>query len=485
MTEFRVLQQLEDTAGKNDKIAILKNNDSLRLRKLLWLTYNKFITFRVKQIDHPVLHNAVQPDIFDELVELCELLSRHTTGSNDAKAMLRRLLSKCTEENAKWVARIVTRDLKIGIDEKSINKAFPGLVPVFDCQLAYPMYSKGKNPKNYWPTLRYPVIFEEKLDGVRVIAVVKDGKVTFFSRAGFDDEYDEHGVIAAEILKLRPGTDFVLDGEMIAKKFNPDNKTALKHKDSPRWPFEQAKSMLKNGATTAAEIKEYIGYYVWDIIELDFFESQGVRGKAVPAWKRKAQLTALFERHESVTFANMYLVPNVMARSEAEIKAMFRVIRDKGGDVRSAIDKKGNEVTYTIPKGEGGMVKETEDPYEFKRSAAILKVKEFYTADLRIVGAYEGKPDTKFVGMLGGVNLASDCGKYTTDCGSGFDEDQRFELWMMHQRGELAGKIVEVSYQEITADGSLCFPVYQGIRSDKNTTNVEDGGTVEEACTGN
>jgi ATP-dependent DNA ligase len=179
-----------------------------------------------------------------------------------------------------------------------------------------------------------------------------------------------------------------------------------------------------------------------------------------------------------------------VAHSEAEVKALFRRVRDKGGQTYSCVNTKkisykdstktkvviqpGTTITYTVPRGEGVMVKNPDKPYEFTRSDACLKVKEFYTADLRITGAYEGKPGTKYVGMLGGLELASDCGKYSTDCGSlQGDEGQRFELWMMHQRGELVGKIYEVSFQEITADGSLRFPVGIRLRDDKNTTNVE------------
>ena len=183
-------------------------------------------------------------------------------------------------------------------------------------------------------------------------------------------------------------------------------------------------------------------------------------------------LGSLFERREQ-PFANLFLVPNALANNEAEVKELFHRVRSKGGQTYSLLNSRGAEVTYTVPKGEGVCVKDPNRFYDFCRSTACLKVKEFYSADLRIVGAYEGEPGSKYVGMLGGIRLASDCGRISSDCGSGFDDAQRFEWWLEFLRGDLVGQIVEVSYQDITSDGSLLFPVFQTRRPDKSSTNVE------------
>ena len=464
MKEFEVFQQIQETASRNEKIEILKRNDSPNLRKLLSLTYNKFITYRIKQIEFPSTYNEVQPDITQDLEELLLLLAKHETGSTAAKNMVRNLMKRCTEEGASWVAKIVTRDLKAGIDESTINAAFPKLIPTFDVMLAQPIYKGGKTPKNLWPTLKYPVLVEEKLDGLRCIAVCKDGKVTFFSREGH--EFDERGVIAAEILKLRPETDFVLDGEILAKRFNPDNKTFLKCKDG-NWVYEGGKALIRAESTTSDEVREYLGYYCWDLLPIEtFFEQK----KSAPLSDRKLELAALFERQEK-SFNNLILLPNALANNEAEVKELFHRVRTKGGEKYSVLNSKGKEVEYRLNPGEGVMVKLLDSEYEFKRSSKLLKVKEFFTMDLRIVGAYEG--EGKYQGMLGGVEMASDCGTIKTDCGTGFDDAQRYEMWVEHLCGRLVGLIGEVSGQEVTADGSLRFPVWQRLRDDKTCTNVE------------
>lgn len=477
MKEFKVFEAIAAEPSKNGKMAILKTNDSDRLRRVLWLTYNKFLTYRIKDIQPPAAYNDLQPNVYGELNQLCELLAEHQTGTTAAKNLIKNLMSKCTESNALWVQRIITRDLNIGIDEGTINKVFPGLIPVFDCQLAFPIYSerKGKDKqgneiviiKNYWPTLKYPVVVEEKLDGMRVIAICKNGEVKFYSREGH--ELEDYGVFAEQILKLMPGADFVLDGEAIAHTFNPDHKVALKYKDD-NWPFESGKSMMKSG--TKEEKAQYLGFYVWDVLDVEFFESQGKIGKAKPLKERKAELLALFER-QGLEFKNLFMVPNVVCHSEADVKEMFDIVRSKGGVVCSAVDKNGKTITYTLPRGEGCMVKAIDATYEFKRSDAILKVKSFSSMDLRVDGAYEGEKDSRNEGTLGGLNCSSDCGRIKTDIGGGFSESMRDYFWMRHLEGTLNGIIIEVSYMDITVDGKLRHGNFLRIRDDRTTTSVE------------
>lgn len=469
MQELDVLKQIGSTPSKNDKIRLLQANDTPTLRKLLFLTYNRFMTYRVKQLDFPKHYNTVQPDMSEELNKILTLLAKHETGTNEAKALLKNMMSHCTEEGAQWVAKIVTRDLKIGIDESSINKAFPNLLPEFKVQLCTPIFKGGDNPKNYWPTVKYPVIVEQKYDGCRAICIVRDGKVSFYSREGH--AFDHKGAFEREILKLRPGTDYVLDGEIIAIKFNPNHKIFIKNKDHG-WEYEGGKSMWISSDTTKEELEEYVGFFCWDVLELDAFESFGKSGKRLSLTERKMQLCGLFERTE-YDFKNLFQVPNYYMKSEEEVRSLFRSMRDKPLVKHTVTDNKGKEVEYTDCQVEGLMLKIPTEPYEFKRGINIFKVKEFNSADLRVVSAYQGKEGTKNSTVLGGLSLVSDCGKFHTDCGSGFDDAQRWEIWQEYIEGGLVGKIVEITYQECTSDGSLRFPVFVRTREEKNTTNVE------------
>lgn len=57
-------------------------------------------------------------------------------------------------------------------------------------------------------------IFEEKYDGIRCIAVKRNGKVTLYSRNRKKMSEDFKTIVDA--LEKKKGSDFVLDGELVA-----------------------------------------------------------------------------------------------------------------------------------------------------------------------------------------------------------------------------------------------------------------------------
>lgn len=464
MQIFEIIKAIEETSSTKDKTELLKQGAKLSgFCELLNYCYDPFKTYRVQKISYPQKYNTVQPDILKELFELCDMLAKHTTTPAAAKGMIKNLLYKCTEDNAKYVARVFQKDLKIGIGVTSINKAIGDIIPDFKVQLALPMekFDKTKNKLvDFWDTLGYPVAIEEKYDGMRIIAACDGESVRFFSREGM--EYDTLDYLAPQILSLRPGTKYVLDGEVIGIKYNPNCAAAKKCFDAgEHWEFAQGLSMAKTGNMgkgtpyPVMEMKEHLGFIVWDIIDYDEFQSSGKVGPRHPLKVRKMELAAMFIRQEADPLKNVLLSDTRLAFSKADIQEFNDSVLQRGG--------------------EGTMVKRLDRPYEFKRSDAVLKVKEFRTADLKVIGAFEGKVGTKYENMLGGI-VVSDCGALNEDpskpivaeVGSGFDDDQRVDLWFRHLRGELEGTIYEVKYFEITPDLSLRFPTALRERSDKS-----------------
>lgn len=434
------LDRLEKTSSRKDKEAILRQFDSPNLREFLYLTYNKFITYRLQQIDKPTKYAQYQGDIFLELKETCRTLASHTLGSNAAKALVQQLLSKCTEANAKWIERCITRDLLVGIDEKTINKVFPGLIPVFSCQLA--------NKVEDLNSLSYPAICEVKLDGLRCLCIVKDGIARFYSREGREFDNPNLKVIADQAIAISKGMDIVLDGEFIAKKYNPSSKTCKKY-EKGNWPFNYALSLVKNCEISSEEISGFLGYYVWDVLHYDYFQSQGTEGETVPLSRRKNMLSTLFGEDK---YPNVFMLGNWVCKNPTEVMQLFRKLRDDGH--------------------EGLMWKSINSKYDFKRSDAVLKLKEMYDADLVIVGAEEGTG--RNAGKLGALLVESSDGIVKSKVGSGVTDDDRDSLWFDFNEGHLVGKICVVTYQERTKDNSLRFPVFQGIRWDKTVADSSE-----------
>ena len=113
-----------------------------------------------------------------------------------------------------------------------------------------------------------------------------------------------------------------------------------------------------------------------------------------------------------------------------------------------------------------GLIANLDVPYRRTRHNGILKVKEFYTMDLPIVGCNEGTG--RLAGTLGALVL--DFKGHEVKVGSGFSDEQRTEFW--HNRDNLIGVLCEVKYKEVSYDkstgaDSLQFPVFVRIRNDK------------------
>ena len=113
-----------------------------------------------------------------------------------------------------------------------------------------------------------------------------------------------------------------------------------------------------------------------------------------------------------------------------------------------------------------GLMLNYDVPYKRKRHGGILKIKRFYTMDLRIIGAEEGTG--RLAGTLGALVL--DYKGNEVRVGTGFSDDQRTKMW--NDRDKIIGMLCEVKYKEISSDKktgaeSLQFPVFVSMRSDK------------------
>ena len=87
-------------------------------------------------------------------------------------------MAKATQEQWNdWYRRILIKDLRCGVSEKTINNVQKDTIPVFGCMLAH---DGAKHPKK----ITGECYVEYKYDGVRVIAIVQNGSATLHSRNG-------------------------------------------------------------------------------------------------------------------------------------------------------------------------------------------------------------------------------------------------------------------------------------------------------------
>ena len=415
---LKLIAELESVSGKNDKETVLaKGADNEVFKEMFFYCYNPFLKYHVFKFDSsPSLSAKVEETHWAQFKDLLNILTKRILTGGEAIGAVCTFFEKLTPPEHEIFKRILQKDLNVGATLKTFNSVFPKSIHVFEVMLA-----KEKKKVKKLPKL---VVVEPKLDGYRAATIVQDGEVTQWTRngkpiLGYDD-------IRAEMSKLADG---MYDGEIVGKEdmFNDMQKSAFKHEDG------------KQGT-----------YYLFDYLPLNEFEAGKSKLKLID---RKEQLLANINAPQRVGiegFEHILFVDNShpVDPNSPEIEIMYDEFLNEG---------------Y-----EGAMLKDVEAIYECKRSSSWLKVVPFISLDLPIAGFYEGKPGTKYVGMLGGVTVEYEGN--TVDVGSGWPDDLREEVWK-HQ-DKFLGKIIEIHARQPSSnekgEQSLRFPRFKRFRPDKD-----------------
>ena len=122
---------------------------------------------------------------------------------------------------------------------------------------------------------------------------------------------------------------------------------------------------------------------------------------------------------------------------------------------------------YAVKHDWEGLMLNTSVPYKRARHTGCLKIKRFYTVDLRVTAIEEGQ--NRLAGTMGA--LVVDYKGNELRVGSGFDDATRATVWA--NQGDYIGRIIEFKYKEVTMDKktgleSLQFPTFVRFRDDKN-----------------
>jgi DNA ligase-1 len=389
------------------------------------LALSPYITFGVKQIPkHGGPDGQGLP--WEAFKELCHLLQTRQLTGDDARSAIELALSASTQNQWNdWYRRILIKDLRCGVSEKTVNKVKKGAIPVFECMLAH-------DGANHEKKITGTKLLEPKLDGVRCITIVDyDARtVTMYSRNGKVLENFSHitDALTANIDSFERS--FVLDGEIISTSFQELMKQ-VHRKDNVK--ANDAVLML------------------FDIIPLSEFQT----GKSVMGQRRRSKLLGtmkgIFDR-----VGNIGVIPQVEVDLDGYVgELQFKEFNQK------AIDE-----GY-----EGIMIKDVDAKYECKRSVSWLKMKPFIEVSLAIVDIEEGTGKNE--GRLGALICeGEDDGKtIRVNVGSGFTDDQRSEFWA--DKDNLAGQVIEIRADAATKNQdseevySLRFPRFLRFRGFK------------------
>jgi DNA ligase-1 len=291
----------------------------------------------------------------------------------------------------------------------------------------------AKSFKASW--LKFPIYLQPKLDGCR--AIWTGSKL--LSRTGKEIK----GVPALVDHLQKNYSDFPLDGEL------------YNHKKT----FQELISSIRRTVNIEEDLD--VEYHIYDL-------------PLEQTWTFQERLNLLKEK--VIVTSRIKIVETVYIPLEGN-----EIL-----NILPGLVEKEDLNTFEAQGYEGTMVRNAMGLYrKGKRSSDLMKVKTFQDAEFPIVGVYQLSRKEKIIvpegtpgalqyadgtwykdgvetpdEMLGGLVLSIPGTDKTFECGTGYNEATRCELWA----NSPIGKVATIKFQELTDDGVPRFPVFLAIR---------------------
>lgn len=413
----QICDELQSLSSRKDKEALLvREKENETFKRVLHFLLNPFI---ITGISKKKINKQVNVDTQRLYVtDLLDYVTKNNTGKDIDIKIVQQFIANQPWELQEFYKALITKSLKLGVDAKTVNKIYGAdFIPTFEVMLG----TSIKNcsiPDGAWFSISH------KLNGSR--CTYYKGKL--YTRAG--REYMGLDHILKDIKTLYGDADIVLDGELVYK-----NEEGLTDSEA----FQKGVGIANSKAADKTQLK----YIVFDIITVKDFEN-------------KVSQKTYKER-----LIDLNVLKSMLASHKVKNISVVDIFYQ--GTDQSEIWK---WLAYAEKNDLEGIMINLDAPYQCKRTKDLIKVKEFYSVDLPIIGFEEGQGrNARRVGAI----LVEYKGNII-GVGSGLSDETRKCMWE-HQE-DYIGKIIEVSYKEITKDKhtgmeSLQFPTLVRIRSDK------------------
>jgi ATP-dependent DNA ligase len=276
----------------------------------------------------------------------------------------------------------------------------------------------------------WPAAVQPKLDGIRCIGVVKDGKATLWSRTRKQIKSMPH--IEAALVQAARGKDVIFDGEL----YNHNLRTGgtVSSQDAPSTvDFEQIISLVRKDEPDPNH--KLVEYHVYDLV-LDNYSFAD----------RSQMLRTFVEGVDHLVF-----VETIEAENHPHMEEIY--------------------AHYMANGYEGAIVRNLSAVYEYKRSYNLQKVKEFVDEEFEIVGIEEGRG--KLAGHAGAmVCVLKDKSLQQKRIEAGLGETFNAKMegnqdrlrYYFENPNEVIGKLLTVRFQNLTQYGVPRFPVGARLR---------------------
>lgn len=417
---IELFETLKGTSGTLEKKRIItenKNNELFKEYLKFLLDTNVVTGIDLKKIDKDL--GMCKGTVFNSFIEVINYLKVHNTGRDEDIIKVQTFIKNQPEDCHEFYKEIVTKKYKLGCNKKIVNDCIPNLIPTFDLMLGTPIEKVKLKGDEY-------IYISRKLNGSRCAYV--NGKL--MTRQGKEYTGLEHIINDIKALDL---DDMFIDGELVYK--NPEGLT-----DSESFQKGVGIAMSKDIDKSQLKLVIFDMFPAYQFINI----------------KQSVDTYSERKRKYLDYFAN--------PTENLEVVEMFY----EGTD-HSEIWK---WLEYAEENDYEGCMINLDTQYECKRTKNLIKVKRFFTKDLRCIGlniATSGK----YKGTLGSITCKY--GEDEVDVGSGFSDYDR-DYYMNHQN-EILDHVIEIRYKEETKNKnggrSLQFPTFIGCRKDKDVADDE------------
>lgn len=437
-----------------------------------------------------------------------------TRGPVSKLAIILRFLGQASPSEAKYIIKIITGDLRIGLKESLVEEAIAKAydVPLKDVQRANMLLgdigetltlASSDSLADAHMRLFHPIDFmlaspaesaadalsyfsdahvEDKYDGIRAQAHVSNAQVRLFSRTR-----DEITASFPELPGALAGIpeNAILDGEIVAWSANTAKPRVL--------PFSVLQQRLGRKKVSEKMLRDVpVAYLVFDVLyageqlllNLPLHERVEILGrvlasrKPVAAQSLDSQARLLFAAEDEPAEASVVQAPVFSAKTAEELEMLFTAAQDRGN--------------------EGLMIKDRNSPYTpGRRGKSWLKLKkELATLDVVVTAVEYGHG--KRIGVLSDYTFAVWDGDRLVNIGKAYSgltdvEIAEMTTWFLKHTVDDQGMrlivdpqvVLEVAFNNMMRSTrhesgyALRFPRILRIRSDKRP---EDADTIETAA---
>lgn len=430
---LQTLQEIAACTGKGSQEQmqyILKKNLTPELEYLLEVAYNPFIITKLNKlaVGKPgLIEGPTSVPSLASFKSFIDKLVKAKAANNQLREDASWLVMSFPIEVQQTLVDVITKNLNIGIQAKSINKAVGReLIPNPSLMLS----EDDVELIEKWDT----IYCEHKYDGVRIIALYKNGEFQYYTR-NFNQVPTEHmkyvNIELHKIVTSNPGFDFegwFFDGELT---------------DFDRKSVSGKLNRMLKGKVDGEISKEFM-FNIFDFEEQKVLSS----GKGKIKYIDRRNTLDLLWSHVVEKCSHICLSERWSFNSVNEMMQRFNEIVKQGGE---------------------GVICKDNGVYECKRSRSWIKLKEINDCDLVVKGFIPG--EGRRTGYVGSLICEDSTGTLKVDVGSGFTDADLEMFNELINRNELIGKIVALQYnlriQDKHGKHSLFLPRFIEVRSDK------------------